>query len=224
MPKKVVRSSSAKDVATGIPQRGGLEDLLNAIMPTEPAPTSKPKPSTAKPKPSTTAKPKPSTSKPKPVASSKPKPTASAPDSGAGGLDLGGLLQSLVGGGAAPSAPAAQSPLGGLLGGGGQTNPLLAPIVNMVAEKTGLPSAIAGVVVSLVLNNLLGGQSGGQKAAADSGLSLSSMLSGAAGRGSTVSPGLAQDIARQTGLDLDTSTRSMNMVLGMLGGQSPDAQ
>ncbi len=107
---------------------------------------------------------------------------------GQGGLDLGGLLESILGGGAQtqPSAPMPTQPapgsgglgglgglgdllkgiLGGGMGAGGGMEAglgsLLAPIANMLAEKLGLPPQIAQMVITFVLGKLLSGFAGQQ--------------------------------------------------------------
>jgi len=105
------------------------------------------------------------------------------PQQGQGGLDLGGLLEAILGGGAQPSAPTPMQPapssgglgglgdllkgiLGGGMGAGGTSEAglgsLLAPIANALAEKLGLPPQIAQMVITFVLGKLLSGFAGQQ--------------------------------------------------------------
>jgi hypothetical protein len=192
-----------------------LQDILGTLLGGSQAePASKPKP---KPKPSS-SKPKPSASKPKPKPSStRPKPSASKPKPSAeqGGLDLGGLLQGFLGGGGQSQAGAGG--LGGLeslLGGGqaGASSPL-SPIVQSLAQKFGLPPAVAQIVVTFVLGKLMSGQQQGK------GMDLGALLGGGVDRGQMESSGLAQELSQQTGLDIETSSKSLTAVFDMLGGR-----
>jgi len=156
------RNKKPMDGVSGVPQRGGLQDLLSALLPTEPeqstpTATAKPKPTTTKPKPSTTTKPKPATSttkpkpsttKPKPT-TSKPKPTASKPAEDAGGLDIGGLLGGLLGGQAQPSGSSSSSGTGGL-----DLGSLLGALLTSQAKPSS--SSSSGGSGGLDLGSLLG--------------------------------------------------------------------
>jgi len=171
--------------------------------------------------------------------------SSSAPSSG--GMDLGGLLEGILGGGqAAPSTPRRSTPapssgglediLGGILGGssvGG--NSFLGPIISGLAEKLGLPPAIAQVVVSFVLGKLLsggltqgatraGGTAGAQPASSQ-GLDLDHLLETMSGGGDVApgylkSSGMAKELAQKTGLDQDKAERSLEEAFRMLGGQA----
>jgi hypothetical protein len=167
-----------------------------------------------------------------------------------GAGDLGGLM----GGGGAQGAQGGDvlgSLLGGLLGGGVQggqqtptasagisSHPFLAPIVNGLAKKLGLPPAIAEVVVSFALTQLLnslmnrastGGATGMQSFAGSqragevagdlqmedisqrfqSGLAIDTQY--------LRSAGLSQQLADQTGLDQKTAAASLEQAFQLLG-------
>jgi hypothetical protein len=153
-------------------------------------------------------------------------PSQSAPATG------GDPLSALLGGGmpqgGAPSqgAPAMggdpmSALLGGLLGGGMQggpgasalgSNAFLAPIVDAIAAKIGIPPPIAQVVVSFALTQLMGGQRDPQ---------LAQMLGG---RGNVSQKylrdsGLVKQLAQQTGMDNKTATQSLQQVLQAFGTQ-----
>jgi len=159
-------------------------------------------------------------------------------DSGAQGAQGGNVLGSL---------------LGGLLGGGvpqgGQQKPaapagisshsFLAPIVNGLAQKLGLPPAIAEVVVSFALTQLLnslmsrastggtpGMQSlaGSQRAFEGAGDLQMEDIAQRFQSGQAIdaqylrSAGLSQQLADQTGLDPETAAGSLEQVFDMLAG------
>lgn len=83
-----------------------IQKLLGGQSSATTSTTTKPKPSSTKPRPSGTSKPKPSATKPRP---SKPKPSQATGEM----PDLGGLIGSLIGGGQASSAHTSQQPSGG---------------------------------------------------------------------------------------------------------------
>jgi hypothetical protein len=169
-----------------------------------------------------------------------------------GAGDLGSLM---VGGGAqgAQGGDVLGSLLGGLLGGGvpqgGQqmptaqagisSHPFLAPIVNGLAQKLGLPPAIAEVVVSFALTQLLnslmnrastGGAQGmqsfasPQRAGEGAGDLQMEDISQRFQSGQAIdakylrSAGLSQQLADQTGLDHKTAAASLEQAFQLLGG------
>lgn len=174
-----------------------------------------------------------------------------------GGGDLGSLLEAILGGaGGQPAGPmegaqpgVGQAGLGGLadilgaiLGAGGSEAGLsgaLAPIVNSLAEKLGLPPQIAQMVVAFVLSKLLSGQRGGAAVPAPTpqprgrrraqpaqpqGLDLDALLERMGSeqgvdRKYLRATGMHKELASQTGLDPDTAMQSLLEVFGMLGGQ-----
>ncbi|GAB4411013.1 MAG: hypothetical protein Kow00123_24720 [Anaerolineales bacterium] len=182
------------------------------------------------------------TGQPQQPAQGQPAPGGALPDL------LGTLLGGLAGGTgqqAAPAAPAqAQQPaggLGGLLGsllGGGGTSPL-GSIVQTLAQKLGLPPAVAQAVVLFVLSKLLPALIGGatpqaqaapqpakpaptqpQAGGLDLGDLLGRMLSGSPRRLSAnylQSTGLHAELAQQAGLDEETALKSLQEVLLGLG-------
>ena len=157
---------------------------------------------------------------------------AGAPQGSSG---AGDLLSSLLGGGAAQGTggagglPGAQAGGSGSLGG----NAILGPIVDGLAQKMGLPPALAETGVGFVLSRLLGGQAGvtgatgqgnrlgmvgGQGGSELSGI-LQRLDSGQGIDARTLhSTGLPQQLAEQTGLDLHTATGSLQHVFEMLAG------
>ena len=167
-----------------------------------------------------------------------------------------GDLGSLMGGGGAQGAQGGDvlgSLLGGLLGGGvpqgGQqmptasagisSNSFLAPIVNGLAQKLGLPPAIAEVVVSFALTQLLNSLMNRASAGGAPGMqSLASPQRAGEGAGDLQmedisqrfqsgqaidtkylrSAGLSQQLADQTGLDQKTAAASLEQAFQLLGG------
>jgi hypothetical protein len=151
------------------------------------------------------------------------------------GSSLGDILGSMTGGspqgGGAPATGAGGDPLsailGGLLGGGMQggmqggtpgagalgNNAFLAPIVESIASKIGIPPEIAGTVVSFALSQLMSREgSSGQ---------LAQML-GSRGNVSQKylrESGLASQLAAQTGMDNKTAVKSLQQVLQAFGTQ-----
>ena len=162
--------------------------------------------------------------------------------SGGGSSQQGDSMTALAGllGGGSQQEDSMGAISGGLLGGSGAgtgSNDLLAPIVNGISEKLGLPSDIVRMILAFVIGKLLSGQSGtgaasasisGQPPHADSaqsgGLDLGSLLNQlGSGRGIDAdylqSTGMTEELAQQTGLDPDTATRSLQEVFNLLGGQ-----
>jgi hypothetical protein len=174
-----------------------------------------------------------------------------------------GDLGSLMGGGGAQGAQGGDvlgSLLGGLLGGGasqgGQqtaaapagisSHPYLAPIVDGLAQKLGLPPAIAEVVVSFALTQLFnslmnrastGGAprmstaAGSQRAVESAGGLQMEDIAQRFQSGQAIdakylhSTGMPQQLAEQTGLDLRTATGSLQHVFDMLASATgPDQQ
>jgi hypothetical protein len=152
----------------------------------------------------------------------------------AGGM--GDVLGALLGGGmqgAAPSMGASQGGvgigeiLGAVMGGGSAsigTSPLLAPIANLLAEKVGLPPAIAQAVVAFVLAKVMsgGGATGGRSGLVEEGPGMQDLLT-QAGSGQRLNKrtlaatGLPEELAQYTGLDVDTATKSLQQALTLLG-------
>jgi hypothetical protein len=164
---------------------------------------------------------------------------------GAGGM--GDLLEGILGGGAqqqprrsaAPPADGIAGILGGILGGTDMgSNSFLAPIIEGLAEKLGLPPAVAQMVISFVLSKLLAGAgSRGQapvpgarprtqpRQVTPQGFDLDHLLGQMGSEGGLdsnylMSTGMHTELAEQTGLDPETAARSMEEALNMmLGGQ-----
>ncbi len=128
-------------------------------------------------------------------------PQGGAPMQGAPGMGGGDAMSALLGGllgGGMPGGMPNASAMG--------NNSFLAPIVDAIAAKIGIPPQIAQLVVSFVLGQLMGGQRDPQ---------LAQMLGG---RG-TVSQkylrdsGMVRQLAEQTGLDNKTATKSLQQVM-----------
>ena len=150
--------------------------------------------------------------------------------------DIAGILGGILGGGGAALGRTQPSPgaPGGILGGASSlgTNSFLAPLINELAERLGLPPAIANAVVSFVLSKLLSGSLGGAGSAGPSrtapsqpqGLDLDHLLE-TVGTGGQFEPsylrstGMVDELAQQTGIDQNTAIESLQEVLGLLGGQ-----
>jgi hypothetical protein len=119
--------------------------------------------------------------------------------------------------------------LGAVLGGGSMgigTSPLLAPIANLLANKLGLPPAIAQAVVAFVLAKLMSGSGGGVPAGrmglVEEGPGMQDLLE-RAGSGqhldkrTLAATGLPEELAQHTGLNVDTATQSLQQTLELLG-------
>lgn len=122
----------------------------------------------------------------------------------AGGI--GDILEAVLGGGARRG----QGQVSG--------NPLLAPFVGALSEKLGISPQMAGVIVSaafgLIASKMM---SGGKKAqpqvGATSGLDLDDLLDGDFMEKS----GVAEKVAKQTGMDKSEATDSLRKAMEMLG-------
>jgi hypothetical protein len=163
-----------------------------------------------------------------------------------GGLDLGGLLGGLLGGSGGLAAGTAPAPTGGAGGLGDvlgslmgsspamQSNSFLAPIVNGLADKLGLPPQLAQTVVAFVLGKLMGHRlqpgldmglaSTGSRAAQPQATSLEDVVQRMnSGKRVTKTAirdaGLARELAEQTGMSRATAEASLHEVLNALGGQ-----
>ena len=165
------------------------------------------------------------------------------------GLDLASLLQGVLGGaeglGGAAQAPASGASgtggfgdvLGAVMGGGSSTmasDTFLAPIVNGLAEKLGLPPQIVQAVVAFVMGKLLGNRlqpgaaefqaSGPSRTASRQGTTLEDVRQKMNRRQRVTkkelrSSGLARELSTYTGLDRATAEASLQEVLNQLGGQ-----
>ena len=158
--------------------------------------------------------------------------------------DLGDLLEGILGGGGPQRGSRAQPAgtgdmgdvLNAILGGGSAdlgANSFLAPIVSGLAEKLGLPPAVAQMVVAFVIGKLmagltsggspLGAGGGGRQPAGQQGFDLDGLLE-KMGSGSGLDPnelhdtGMPEELSRHTGLDRDTAALGLKEVFEMLGG------
>jgi hypothetical protein len=161
--------------------------------------------------------------------------------------DIAGILGGILGGGGA--APQRAQPrsgglggiLGGILGAGGANvgaNSFLAPIIQELAERLGISPAIANAVVAFVMTSilprLLGGRGAvapqgarprrGRRAQPEEGLDLDHLLESMSS-GRELEPayfrssGMADELAQQTGLDVNTAAESLQEVFALLGNQ-----
>jgi hypothetical protein len=147
--------------------------------------------------------------------------------------------------GAQQSAGGIGDILGGILGGGAgiNSNTFLGPIVQKLAQQLGLPPAIAQTVVGFILNKMMSGAVGRAAAPtqpapsqilpsqppsqqvpqAQQGLDLDDLL-GQISTGATVdtgylsSTGMTQELALQTGMDVNTAATSLQHAFTLLGG------
>jgi hypothetical protein len=144
-----------------------------------------------------------------------------------GGTSPGGADLAEVLGGGSPQQGDSMAAISGMLGGGGAgmgSNDLVAPIVDAISSKLGLPPDVAQMIVAFVIGKLLSGQSASGAATQPGGSELGNLLN-RMGSGQGLEPtdvqstGMHEELAQQTGLDADTATRSLQEVLQMLGGQ-----
>jgi hypothetical protein len=151
-----------------------------------------------------------------------------------GGADAGDLLGAFLGAGSSQGAGGMDDLLNSFLGGGGSAdlaaNPLLAPIVDKLAHKLGLPPETAQVIVGFVMAKLLSGQSNRGRAQAglaaldsQDSLDLDDLMGRVASQQGIdadyfQSSGMANELAEQAGLDPDTAARSLQEAFQMMGG------
>jgi hypothetical protein len=148
-------------------------------------------------------------------------------DAASGSGDVSDLLGGLLGAGSDQGAGDAGDLLGSLMGGAGAdigAGSPLAPMIQGIAEKLGLPPQMAQLIVTFLLGKLLSAGAGGGAASAGGGLDLNDLL-GRIGSGQGLdadyvqATGLAEELSQQTGLDSDTATRGLQEALNLLGGQ-----
>ena len=172
-----------------------------------------------------------------------------------GGGELGDLLGGILGGSAAQGTGDAGDVLGELLGGqqggglgdvlnmfmgGGGANlgasPMLAPIVNEVAEKLGLPPAQVQMIVTFVVGKLLSARPGagtvpsrGAGVTSPGSLDLHDLFERMT-TGKDIdsayleSTGMVAELSEQAGIDSDTAAQGLQQVLLTMGGQTGAAQ
>ncbi|RME81872.1 MAG: hypothetical protein D6775_12415 [Caldilineae bacterium] len=163
-------------------------------------------------------------------------------------LDLGDVLGSILGGGAENNL-GAQAGLGGLIGGilgsGGDAqagglgdilgavlggtrgekagyNPFLAPIINGLAERVGLPPQIASAIVGFLFTRVFA--SAAERGHAAQEVNLDHLLEGLKGDPSKATQqldaaGLLDELVAETGLDRQTAEKSLQEAFQLLGGQ-----
>jgi hypothetical protein len=148
---------------------------------------------------------------------------------GGAGKSAGGLSD-LMGAVAGAGASGPAGILGGLLG--GQTNnpmgSLLAPVVNGLAAKLGLPPAIASMATGFLINKMFGGASAAPAAGAAAGgggggFGLDNLLgvmnSGGKGADDLVAKsGLAKEFAAHAKIDEKQAGGALGGLIGMLSG------
>jgi hypothetical protein len=159
--------------------------------------------------------------------------------------DIAGILGGILGGGTAAPQPAQPRSgglgdiLGAILGAGGANlgaNSFMAPIIQELAHRLGLSPAIASAIVGFVLTKILPSLAAGRAAAPQpvqpstipgsqaQGLDLDGLLE-TMGGGQQVEAsyfqrsGLADQLAKQTGLDQKTAAQGLQQVFELLGSQ-----
>ncbi len=158
---------------------------------------------------------------------------AGQPAQGGGAPDLGDLAAMLLGGAAAPAAPApgpaAGGDVGGLLGAflGGQnlaSSPILGAVAEALAAKLKLPPATVQLVLGFVVSKLVAALTTPQAPAAgkSAGLDMQGLLARAA-QGQRVdtktlrASGLTNELAQYAGINASTASKSLQVVLKSLG-------
>lgn len=152
---------------------------------------------------------------------------------GSSGGGLGDILGGILGGGTSSTQ--------GSAGAGGGLSSILAPIVQSLAQKMGLPPAIAQIVVGFALGKLLPSLMGGASSQAQKslpsqrraqtpsqsgGFDLDDLMDRlGSGNAQSVnasylqSSGMAAQLAQQTGLDEDVAAQSLQQVFLTFGNQ-----
>jgi len=168
------------------------------------------------------------------------KPTPSTKKGAAADNPWMDMLESFMGGAAAPdsSSPSGGdlSSMGGIgsllesfLGGGQQTgigaNPLLAPLTEELAEKLGISPQMASIIMSFAFSLLVsrlqgGGGSGSSQKSEGGGFDLDDLLDD----DYLDSQGITTQLADQTGLDEDEAKQSLKEAVTLLNGHVTSAE
>ncbi len=161
---------------------------------------------------------------------------------------IGAILGGAGGMGGQQQAPVPQGGggigdiLGGILGGGGGAgsgigaSPIMAPIINAISRKLGLPPFLVSIGLSLLLGKLMSkatqatrqpqapqtprgnaGQSGGGALNIDD--ILNQIKGGKVDRGQLEQSGVIEDIAKETGLDKNAAGSMAEEILRELGAE-----
>lgn len=114
--------------------------------------------------------------------------------------------------------------LGAVLGGGGVNaadNSFLAPLVDQLANKLGLPPALAQVVVSFAVTKMLAAHASGGTHGNFAVNHLMEHLNSDEGvpKDFAHSSGIAAELAQSTGLDTDTAAQALQTVYNAMGRQ-----
>lgn len=138
-----------------------------------------------------------------------------------GGGGIGDILEAVLGGGARRGQGQVAS------------NPMLAPFVGALSEKLGISPQMAAVIISaafgLIVSKVMGGgkkqsQQAGVASAPAGGIDLDDLLDGDFMNKS----GVAERVAKQTGMDKKEASSGLRQALEMLGvlpkGQSAPSQ
>jgi len=152
------------------------------------------------------------------AAPTQPQPTQAV------GNELGGLLGSLMGGQGAAPAPAPASSLGSnplmnLVGSG--TNPMLnmliQPLVDQIAQKLGIPDALAMAAVTFAIHYMLSNH--GTKLANNE--DMSAVLEKHGNVDHLESKGISAQFAKQAQVDPKTAASTLSEVFKLLGSAQP---
>jgi hypothetical protein len=136
--------------------------------------------------------------------------------SGGGLSDMLGILETVMGSGAAPAAAPGYS--------AGMQNPvlsLLQPTVEQLARKANISPEIAMLVVSFVVQKLLAHHptSGRDSTQFDLDDVLQQLSGGGISQQTLQSSGLVSELSRSTGLDQQAAARSLTAAFGLVSNQ-----
>ncbi|MBI3172208.1 MAG: hypothetical protein HYZ25_00705 [Chloroflexi bacterium] len=135
---------------------------------------------------------------------------ASTPAGGQGGLgDMLGLLETVIGSGQTGAASQGTS-----------NDPIMAmlqPFINQLAEKVNISPALATIVISFVVHKILSHHPTSGRDSTQ--FNLDDLLStGSLNTQTLQSSGMVKELAKATGMNEQTATRSLDAAFSLLGG------